>query len=147
MPVEQRSWIEIMSDGRKMTKVYLVIMAEDGQELRYAIPHVRSIAWNHHDPSTPPVATLELGNVHMKTRAHIRSHTTTVENLLAEIAASRIASSGEDEDKFVNGGVAFAEAWNAKVREQSAAPKAPGEEDDRERLVRSFRDHGSRKEE
>lgn len=151
--LEGRSWIEISSDGRQGTHVYLVIVADDGQELRYKIPHVKSVSWSHDSRSSPPSATIELGTVHMSARANIQSRTTTVENLLTEIAASRIASIDSDEDKFIIHArlgeltgesldkVASALYGIGRHQPQAERPRAPGEPDaDRERIVRAFRD-------
>jgi hypothetical protein len=105
MAASGSSWIELKSDGTPNgTKLYLVLRAYDGGELRHEIPFVTEVQWScEAGPNKPKQATLQLRltSVRADVVAPLGTGKTTVEDLIAEIAAHRLAREPDDTSKFV----------------------------------------------
>ena len=93
----ESSRVVVLSDGtRSGTDVWLVIRDEEGHEMRYKIPNVIDLRY---DLGTSPetkhrgLLTLGLGEVDVDLQVSIGTGKTTVEDLMAEIAAARLRSS------------------------------------------------------
>lgn len=95
----ETSRVEVTSDGtRENTDVWLVIVDNEGHEMRYRIPCVLSVKYEIGNPpihSMPTgVLTLGLGDAHLVSTIDIGGNKgTTIEDLMAEIAAARLRSS------------------------------------------------------
>jgi hypothetical protein len=102
-PATEQSWVEVVSSGHGAdTKVFLVVASRDGTEMRYRIPSVRSVMWSC-EGRDPGMLTLELHDAHARVRAPLASSKLTADDLLAEIAAGRLAADKGDAQSFVEG--------------------------------------------
>lgn len=90
------AWVEVTSDGkgRGGTHVWLVLVDHDGNETRYEIPGVTQAIWRQR-AGEMPVLSLELAHTNTKVRQRVDVKNTSVDDLLAEIAAARLTRSGE----------------------------------------------------
>lgn len=91
-----KSRVELRSDGtRGGTHVWLVIEDEEGHEMRYKIANVKLVRYEV--SSTGPrdgTMHLELSGVDVETQVKIGGDSTTsIQDLMAEIAAARLRSS------------------------------------------------------
>jgi len=92
-----RSWVEIVSDGTSGgTHVYLAVSAGGKSEYRYEIPGVTTASWFCNPPGNAQLQ-LTIADASMRTRVAIDSQTSKMEELLTEIAASRLAHDGDDD--------------------------------------------------
>lgn len=100
-PATEQSWVEVLSSGSGAdTKVFLVVASRDGTEVRYRIPNVRSVMWSC-EGRDPGMLTLELHDAHARVRAPLSASSMTADDLLAEIAAGRLAADKGDGQSFV----------------------------------------------
>ena len=100
------TWVEVRSDGTfRGTRVLLVIEGDDGSEVRYAIPGVLDAQWSLDEkPNKRSTLQLRLEGVRLDAKARIDTRTMSVEDLLSEIAAGRLARSKDDDSsKFITG--------------------------------------------
>lgn len=91
-----RSRVELRSDGtRHGTHVWLVIEDEEGHVMRYKIPHVMLVRYEMTSKgSRDGSLTIELENVDVETQVKVGGDSnTSIQDLLAEIAAARLRSS------------------------------------------------------
>lgn len=87
--------MELKSDGTYSgTSVWLVIEDDEGHEMRYKIPNVLSVRIElQRSNDKAPRLVLGLGAAHVDTHVAIGPGRSTVEDLLAEIAAAKLRSS------------------------------------------------------
>lgn len=89
--------MELKSDGTYSgTSVWLVIEDDEGHEMRYKIPNVVTVELQFdadRSNDKAPRLVLGLGAAHVDTHVAIGPGRSTVEDLLAEIAAARLRSS------------------------------------------------------
>ena len=101
------SYIEVRSDGTfQGTKIVLVVES-NGAEVRYDLPGVMAAQWSMDaKPNKTSILHLQLQGVQMDARTTIDTRSTSVEDLLTEIAASRLArdkGDGDSGSKFIVG--------------------------------------------
>lgn len=91
-----KSRVEVVSDGTGSgTNVFLVLEDDDGHLFRYRIPNILSISFTI-DKVTGAQLFIGLGSVSLKTTVGIGPGKSTVEDLLTEIAATRLAADRGD---------------------------------------------------
>jgi hypothetical protein len=95
--VSATTWLEVQSDGTGPgTHVYLCLRADESDEVkRYLVPGVQRVAWTCEGPRANAVLTIQLIKAHCHGSAAIRSDSTTVENMLAELAAGMLQQDGK----------------------------------------------------
>lgn len=99
-PRAGEAWVEIVSGGdRNSTHVHLVIRDGAGAEIRYAIPNVLAASWEI-SPGVGPVLRVDIAGARGRMTTHIEAGKTSVEDLLAEIAASRLSDDGSGRSDF-----------------------------------------------
>jgi hypothetical protein len=86
------SWIELKSDGSGGgTKVVLVLRAAGGGELRYDIPGVVDLQWSIGRSERKGILHMRLEGVTIEARATMNTGSNTVEDLITEIVAGKLA--------------------------------------------------------
>lgn len=98
-----KTWIEVRSDGTGPgTLVFLCLKSDESDEVkRYQIPGVQWVTWACEGPRANAILTIQLAEAHCHSSATIRSDSTTVENMLAELAAGMLRRNDDSSTKWV----------------------------------------------